>query len=59
MLTVVRELIQIAKINREANVVSHALAKLGRVKHRPAVWHRNFPTEIERAITDDCNSTLN
>jgi ribonuclease HI len=60
---VIRDLIrergvQIAKINRKVNEVSHELAKLGRVTRRSEFWLANFPAEIEQAISNDCNSTL-
>jgi hypothetical protein len=44
-----------AKIGREANDVDHELAHLGRVNGSINVWLGNYPLEICRAITCDCN----
>jgi hypothetical protein len=49
---------RIAKIGREANAVSHELARLGRVVQRTELWLTSFPTEIAKAMSDDCNSIL-
>jgi ribonuclease HI len=56
----IRELLRVRgskviKISRDCNKVSDALAKLGRVKSRTAVWLRNYPTEVAEAIQADCN----
>lgn len=61
--SVIRDLIwergtRIAKIGRGANVVSHVLAKIGRAEKRTEVWFANFPLEVAKAASDDCNSTL-
>ena len=47
----IRELIQeretkLAWISRDANVVSHELARMGRVQARTALWLTDFPQEI-------------
>jgi hypothetical protein len=60
---VIRELlrerdVRIIKINREANCVSHELAKLGRVLGRTGTWFSSFPPEVAQAIHSDCNSIL-
>jgi hypothetical protein len=47
-----------AKIGRVANGVSHELAKIGRTQKRTEVWLANFPVEVAKANTHDCNSTL-
>jgi ribonuclease HI len=59
-ISAIRELLQerdicVTKISRDANMVSHELAKLGRINHRTAVWYVDFPQEIEQAIACDCN----
>ncbi|KAK1642061.1 hypothetical protein QYE76_059866 [Lolium multiflorum] len=48
--------IRIAKVYREANLVSHELAKLGRVQHRTESWFQTYPQEIAEGIVSDCNS---
>jgi hypothetical protein len=47
--------INVIKISRDANRVSHELAKLGRVSRRTAAWLVDFPQEINQAIEHDCN----
>jgi prefoldin subunit 5 len=42
--------IRIAKVYREANLVSHELAKLGRVQRRTESWVQNYPQDIAKAI---------
>ena len=41
------------KVSREANYVSHGLARLGRVEGRTAVWLHDVPTEIAEAMNSD------
>jgi ribonuclease HI len=58
--TVIRDLLRerestVLKISRDANVVSHELAKIGRVQLRSDVWFDELPTEVEAARTHDCN----
>uniref|UniRef100_A0ACD5U5F7 Uncharacterized protein n=1 Tax=Avena sativa TaxID=4498 RepID=A0ACD5U5F7_AVESA len=48
----------IARISRDANIVSHELAKYGRGEPRMAVWLSNFPQEVCRYITADCNPII-
>jgi hypothetical protein len=49
---------RIAKIGREANVVSHELARIGRVQNRTEFWLASAPPEIAKAIEHDRNSIL-
>jgi ribonuclease HI len=61
-ITTIRELLReressLAKINREANVVSHELAKLGRMQGRTEFWLRDYPREVAVAVASDCNPT--
>ena len=46
----------VARIDREINVVSHELAKMGRARPRTAVWLGNVPEEIAHHVAHDCNS---
>jgi hypothetical protein len=48
----------IANIDRVANGVSHELAKISRTQKRTEVWLANFPVDVAKANTHDCNSTL-
>jgi hypothetical protein len=50
--------ITLAEVYREANIASHALAKLGRVGGRTETWFENLPPEIGKAIDMDCNSIM-
>jgi hypothetical protein len=59
---VVREMIrerevQVAKVDRTSNYVSHLLANLGRTHGWTRVWLRHFPQEVAGALDIDCNST--
>jgi ribonuclease HI len=56
----IRELIRerdvsVLQVSREANMVSHELAKLGRVQARTEFWLRDAPQEIAMAMNLDCN----
>jgi hypothetical protein len=58
--TIIRELIRkrdiaVIKISRDTNMVSHELAKLGRVYHRNAEWFAGLPREAAAAMVLDCN----
>jgi ribonuclease HI len=60
-INIIRELLRerdtkLVWINREANMVSHELAKLGRVHGRTMVWLGETPSEICDALSVDCNS---
>jgi ribonuclease HI len=59
-INVIRELLRergsrLAKISRDANMVSHGLAQLGKVHGRTQVWLHESPSEVTEAITSDCN----
>jgi hypothetical protein len=59
-INVIRELLSVrgsrlVKISREINIVSHELAKLGRVQGRTQVWLSDFPPEIATVLDRDCN----
>jgi hypothetical protein len=45
-----------AKVYREANLVSHELAKLGGVQHRTGSWFQNYLQGDAETIISDCNS---
>jgi hypothetical protein len=49
---------KLVQIGREANVVSHELAKLARVHERTNVWLGVSPPEIAEVIASDCNSSI-
>jgi hypothetical protein len=51
--------ISVVKINREANMASHELAKIGMVSHKSDVWFVNFPPAVCRALDHDCNPPIN
>jgi ribonuclease HI len=58
--TIIHELIMerdiaVIKVSRDANMVSHELAKLGRVYHRNAEWFADHPREAAAAMALDCN----
>jgi ribonuclease HI len=62
-ISVIRELLKerntrIDKVSREANMASHELAKIGRLKHMSAVWFVDLPPEVCRAIDQDCNPPI-
>jgi hypothetical protein len=62
-INVIRELlrerdVKIVKISREANIVSHELAKLGRIQGRTDFWLNNAPQDIALAIANDCNLSV-
>jgi ribonuclease HI len=48
--------IQIAKIDRTANFVSHQLAYMGRIQGLTRTWRQHFPQEVVGALDTDCNS---
>jgi hypothetical protein len=48
--------IRMAKVYREANLVSHELAKLGGVQHRTESWFQNYLQGDAETIISDCNS---
>jgi hypothetical protein len=57
---IIRELLRerntaLAKIQRDANRVSHELAKVGRVQGRTETWVQNLPSEVAKAVSLDCN----
>jgi ribonuclease HI len=49
---------KLVQIGREANVVSHELAKLARVHGRTNVWLGVSPPEIAEVIASDCNPSI-
>ncbi|CAM0908755.1 unnamed protein product [Alopecurus aequalis] len=49
-----REIV-LTKVSREANCVSHGLARMGRVEGRSAVWLQNVPSDIAEAMNTDCS----
>ena len=49
--------IGLAKISRDANAVSHELAKIGRVQARTAFWLSDLPQEIAAAVSNGCTPT--
>jgi hypothetical protein len=58
--SVIRELLRernfpLVKVSRDVNMVSHELARLGRVDRRTELWLLDSPEEIARAIAVDCN----
>lgn len=58
---VIRELLRergakMAKVYRQANSVSHGLAKIGRVHRRTKTLFQNYPQDIAEAIASDCIS---
>jgi hypothetical protein len=60
---VIRELIRerdvnLARVDRNANRVSHELARFGRVNARTHFWLGTFPLEIGQYIASDCNPIL-
>jgi ribonuclease HI len=62
-INIIRELlrerdVKIVKIGREANTVSHELAKLGRIQGRTGFWLSNVPQDIALAIANDCNLSV-
>lgn len=62
--TAIKELLRerearVAKIGRDANGVSDALVRLGRVEHRTMVWLDNFPPDVSRVLAEDfCKNTV-
>ena len=48
----------ITKISRDANKVSHELARMGKVQSRTAVWARSFPLELAAVVAKDCEPTM-
>ena len=48
-------LFQLVKVGRDINVVSHELARIGRVQERTEAWLRSFPQELGKALDNDCN----
>ena len=55
--TAIREFMT-ARISRDVNLVSHELARIGRVQSRTELWLRDFPQEIAEAISNDCNPAV-
>jgi ribonuclease HI len=58
--SVIRELLKernfpLVKVSRDVNMVSHELARLGRVDRKTELWLLDSPEEIARAIAVDCN----
>ena len=56
----IRDLIQkrdikLIRISHDVNVVSHELAKIGRVQARTAFWPGDLPRDIAVAMTNDSN----
>jgi hypothetical protein len=47
--------IRMAKVYREANIVSQELAKLGRVQRRTEPQFQNYLQDIAEAIISNCN----
>jgi hypothetical protein len=61
LISEIRELLReretnVLSINRQANGVSHELAKLGRVQGRTEFWVQNFPREVSNAVILDLRS---
>jgi ribonuclease HI len=59
-ITAIRELLRerdcrITKINREANVASHELARLARVNEHSEMSLGDYPPDIAEALARDCN----
>jgi RNA polymerase subunit RPABC4/transcription elongation factor Spt4 len=59
-MSVIQELLRernfpLVKVSQNVNMVSHELARLGRVDRRTELWLLDFPKEIARAIAVDCN----
>jgi ribonuclease HI len=46
---------RVEHIRREQNLVSDALANMGRTEARTAVWLRSGPLDIPKLCLDDCN----
>jgi hypothetical protein len=60
---VIRELlterdVELARVDRNANCVSHELARFGRVNARTEFWLGTFPLGIGKYIADDCNPII-
>jgi hypothetical protein len=58
--SVIRELLKernfpLVKVSRDVNMVSHELARLGRVDRRTELWLPDSPEEVASAIAVDCN----
>ena len=47
---------KIMLIKQEQNKVSHALAQMGRLLPKTAVWLRSAPDEVDILCQQDCNS---